>query len=258
VAVLAAVAVVLVERTAGWPGDADTTVITMATALAVMAAGIITAGALGRRSGGLAPLAILLTLALGVASAAAAADLRTGNDRISIVGDRDWRPTTAVQADLDYNLVVGDGTLWLTDPRILSTRQGTSPIQAMAQVGAGTLTVVLPEGTPAEVHSEIGGGLLVRPDGSRQRFDADGDDHTAEVIRVGPAGPASIVVQARVGFGEIVIRSATPTGVLVPQATPSAAPSVTPSVAPTPAAPTPSASVTPPATPATTTPEVTR
>jgi phage shock protein PspC (stress-responsive transcriptional regulator) len=260
-AVLAAVAVVIVSRAVDSADGADTAVLTMATALAVMAGGIIAAGLLGRRSGGLAPLAILLAIALGIASAAAAADLRSG-DRISIVGDRDWRPVTAKDADLDYNLGVGDATLWLTDPRILTTRNGTGPVESLVQVGAGTLTVVLPEGTPAEVRAELAGGQLIRPDGSRVRFDGDGNDQDAEVLHSGPAGAPALVVEARVGFGEIVVRTATPTGVLSPTAQPTLP---TPSVQPTPSAqaspsapaPTSAAPSVPATTAPTTTPEVT-
>jgi phage shock protein PspC (stress-responsive transcriptional regulator) len=258
VAVLAAVAVVIVTRAADPFDGADTAVLTMATALAVMAGGIVTAGLLGRRSGGLAPLAILLAIALGIASAAAAADLRSG-DRISIVGDRDWRPVTAADADLDYNLGVGDATLWLTDPRILTTRDGTGAVESLAQVGAGTLTVVLPQGTPAEVRAELAGGQLIRPDGSRVRFDDSGGDDDAQVLHSGPPGAPALVVEARVGFGEIVVRTASPTGVLSPTTQPTLpAPSAQPTatVQPTPATPT-AAAPSVPATAPTTTPEVT-
>jgi len=247
-AVLAAVAVVIVERTADRFDGADTAVLAMATALAVMAGGIIAAGLRGRRSGGLAPLAILLTVALGVASAVAAANLRTG-DRISVVGDRDWRPVTARDADLDYNLGVGDATLWLTDPRILTTRTGTAAIESLAQVGAGTLTVVLPQGTPAEVRAELAGGQLIRPDGSRVRFESDSNDQDAEVLHTGPAGAPALVVEARVGFGEIVVRTATPTGVLSPTTAPTPTPSA---VQPTPTTPAPTSVA--PSAPATTVP----
>ena len=249
VAVLAAVAVAIVARAGDPFDDADTVVLAMATALAVMAGGIVTAGLLGRRSGGLAPLAILLALALGIASAVDAADLHSG-DRISIVGERVWRPATADQADRDYNLGVGDGTLWLTDPRILTTRTGTGAVETLAQVGAGSLTVVLPQGTPVEVRAQLAGGQLIRPDGSRVRFNADGNDDDVEVLHSGPAGAPQLVVEARVGFGEIVVRTATPTGVL----SPTTAPTPTPSAGATPTTP---ASV-PATTVPTTTPEVTR
>jgi hypothetical protein len=251
-AVLAAVAVVIVSRV-GDPYDGpDTAVLTMATALAVMAGGIIAAGLRGRRSGGLAPLAILLAIALGLASAVAAADLRSGN-RISVVGDRDWQPGTARDADLDYNLGLGDATLSLTDPRILTTRDGTGAIESLAQVGAGTLTIVLPEGTPAEVRAELAGGQLIRPDGSRIRFDGDGNDQAAEIVHTGPAGAPQLVVEARVGFGEIVVRTESPTGVLSPTTPP------TPSAQPTPLTPAPTSAApsTAPTTVPTTTPEVT-
>ena len=246
IAVLVVAAVVIVDRTAGI--DRNATVIALAAALGVIAAGIVAAGALGRRSGGLAPIGVLVAIALGLASAVAAADLKSA-DRISVVGDRDWRPTTAEAATLDYNLGVGDGTLWLTDPGILSTR-GTEPVRAMAQVGAGTLTVVVPDGVPVEIHADIAGGQLVRPDDSRRRFDGARDDDTPEVLHTGPAGAPVMIVDARVGFGEIVIETATSTRV-APSVTPSAVPSVTPAATASAAAPTPTV----PAT--TTTPEVT-
>jgi hypothetical protein len=228
--------------------DTEQVVLALATALGVIGAGIVVAGARGRRSGGLAPIGIMVAIALAIASAAAAADLRTA-DRISVVGDRDWRPTTAAAASLDYNLGVGDATLWLTDPGILSTR-GTEPVRAMAQVGAGTLTVVVPDGVPVEVHADIAGGQLVRPDDSRRRFDGARDDDTPEIVRTGPAGAPVMIVDARVGFGEIVIDTATSTRLVTPTATPSL-PAATPSVTVS----APAARPTVPA--ATTTPEVT-
>ena len=245
-AVLAVATVVILERSAGIAANA--TVIALAAALGIIGLGIVVAGALGRRSGGLAPIGVLVAIALAIATAVAAADLRSA-DRISVVGDRDWRPTTAEAATLDYNLGVGDGTLWLTDPGILTTRQGTEPVRAMAQVGAGTLTVVVPDDVAVEVHADIAGGQLVRPDDSRRRFDGARDDDTPEIVRTGPAGAPVMIVDARVGFGEIVIDTATSTRLVTPSAAPTATPSVTPAAsvpAATPAVPAP-----------TTTPEVT-
>jgi phage shock protein PspC (stress-responsive transcriptional regulator) len=250
-AVLAAVAVILADRIADGFDDVHTGVVTLCAATGVVALGIMVAGARGRRSGGLAPIGILLGIALVITTGLSTADFRS-TDRLEVVGDTDWRPTTAVEAELDYTLGVGDGTLWLTDPGILSGRTGTEPLQAMAQVGAGTLTVVVPEGTPVEVRGELAGGQLVRPDGSRVRFDGSRTDDVAEIVRTGPAGAPAILVEARAGFGEIVIRTGTPSGSVspaTPAPTPSPAPSATPSPAP---------SGTPPAAPsATTAPTVT-
>jgi hypothetical protein len=245
-AVLAAVAVIVADRVADGFDDVHTGVVTLCAATGVVALGIMVAGARGRRSGGLAPIGILLGIALIITTGLSTADFRS-TDRLEVVGDTDWRPTTAVEAELDYTLGVGDGTLWLTDPGILTGRTAADPVQSMAQVGAGTLTVVVPEGTPVEVRGELAGGQLVRPDGSRVRFDGNRTDDVAEVVRTGPAGAPAIVVEARAGFGEIVIRTGTPSGSVTP-ATP--APTTTPSLAPsaTPSATT-APTVTPEATP---------
>jgi phage shock protein PspC (stress-responsive transcriptional regulator) len=251
-AVLAVAAIVIVARTSGEIAGGDTSVLAFAAALGVVATGIVVAGALGRRSGGLAPIGWLLAVLLGVACVVASADLRSG-DRLALVGDHDWRPTTAAEAEEDVNLGVGDGTLWLTDERILNGRNAADPVSAMAQLGAGTLTIVVPDDVPVEVVGDIVGGQLIRPDGSRERFDDNGGDDQPEVVRTGPAAAPVIIVDARVGFGEIVIETATSSRSSTPTVTPSVAPTATPSVA-QPAPATPAA----PAPTATTTPEVNR
>jgi phage shock protein PspC (stress-responsive transcriptional regulator) len=248
-AILAVAAVVVVGQIVDADGG-DTTVVAMAAGLATIGVGAVVAGARGRKSGGLAPIGVLLAIALAIAGAAATSGIRV-NDHVSVLGDRDWHPTTAVQAEREYNLGVGDATLWLTDPRIVSTKTGIRPIEPLAQVGAGTLTVVVPDGVASRVTVEIGGGVLERPDGSTRRFNDDGGDDQPETLYVGPSGAPVFSVTARMGFGEVVVRTASATRTASPAVTPSAS-ATTPAPAVSAAPSVPAATVAP-----TTTSEVT-
>lgn len=242
-AVLAAVAVVIVDRmTDPW---ADAPVIAMATALAVLATGVIVTGIRGRKAGGLAPIGILLAIVMIIGAALSDVDVR-GADRASVLGDRDWRPATATQATRTYNLGFGEATLWLTEPAITSGASAAEPVQVLAQVGAGTLTVVVPEGTSVETRAELAGGELLRPDGSTRRFDGGRSDDSAEIVRTGPAGAPVMIVEARVGFGEILVRTAAPTRVSPSGLAVTPTPGPTrPTPAPTPATPSATQGVTP-------------
>ena len=128
--------------------------VAFALALAVVAAGVLVAGGLGRRPGGLAPIAVLLAvLAIGTQAlqGAGAWGARTT-----------WRPTTQTTAEAGYELGVGQAVLDLTGapPSSWSLVPVESEIEIPVEVGVGTLTVVVPDGLTVRVESSVGLGSI--------------------------------------------------------------------------------------------------
>lgn len=180
----------------------------LAISLIVVGAGVVAAGLLGRRAGGLAPVGILLALAL-IPSAIVAS-----SDDVRLAGERTVRPSaTSVDADGDTGTVdlgVGELVLDLTDAGLTARASTTRPVTVTARVGAGRLTVVVPSGVAVDVRSQVGVGSV------REQSREDGGGRWDRELTSGTGldrvdsfgnGPALVEVDAKVGLGELRIEA---------------------------------------------------
>jgi len=163
-------------------------------ALAVVALGIVLAGTLGRRSGGLAPIALLLALGLGGSVAWQGAGLD------SRAADVTWTPTGA-GATPSYALGLGRAVLDLTGSELATRATATSPVTLPASLGAGELVVIVPRSTSVRIDSSIGLGEVTDEVGRRTQRGGGGlKDSTTH-----GSGLPAIVVNAQVGVGRVWI-----------------------------------------------------
>jgi hypothetical protein len=222
-----------------------TGVIASASALLVMAAGIIVCGLMGRRARGLAGLSVILAACTLTGAGVHDAGVRSGQ-HLAVVGSTDWRPSSAEDASKQFNLGLGDARLSLTDPAIVTTGSAEQPVRVRVRVGAGQLVVVVPDNVSTRLDVQIGAGELIYPDGSVHKInngrDFDNNDRRARdfdnrrSITTGGSGTPRIVVDIQQGAGQIEIRTAS--GVAVGRSDSFLPATPTASVSPAPSAPT--------------------
>jgi phage shock protein PspC (stress-responsive transcriptional regulator) len=242
IALLAAAAVLVLGHQRDWAAPMG--VIAAATALGVVAAGVIASGLAGRRAASLVLVGILL--AIGTLAGAGANNVGIRADQnLAVVGSQEWRPSTADRAGTQYNLGVGEATLWLTDPAILAEATPQRPLRVSARVGAGHLTVVLPKAVPARIEIQIGAGEVVYPDGSTVQVDDNKGDRVQN-LNTGPDARARLIVTVQQGVGQLELKTVGATSEPAPtptasSPTPTATASSARPTAKAPAVPTPTA-----------------
>ena len=195
-ALVGAGALALTDRsTDSLPGSAW--LVAGCTALAVIAVGIVAAGVLGLRAGGLAPIGVLL--AIGVI----AGSLLPTPGSFDGFGTRTWAPVSAAAAEPGIRLGAGQVTADLSRPGLLAGASTLTPVRVDASIGIGQLDLVVPPGTSAVIHASVGAGevrseLTGSTDTGTQQS-GPGIDRT---IRIGTGEPV-LVVEAGVGLGQI-------------------------------------------------------
>ncbi len=197
----------------------STAAIAWAVALGIIALALIIGGVLGRRSG------IVTLFALIALIGTIGASIVPKADHTQLVGEGTWRPVTAAEASGGFALGIGHATLDLSD-LAQTPLSAADPITVKATVGIGQLTVKVPEGISVLVRTSAGAGSLPKPqavtvttnsqnvhDGSQF---AGNDDHgnlggasIKRTVTVG-AGAPQLIVDAKVGVGEIDIQQVTP------------------------------------------------
>jgi phage shock protein PspC (stress-responsive transcriptional regulator) len=161
-------------------------------ALGVIAVGVVVAGALGRRPGGLAPVAVLLAIV-----ALAGAVLR---GPVGGVGERTWVPSTANEAEQEFRHGVGEARLDLTDWGIASDATPQDPVRVSVRVGIGRLQIVVPRSVSVRVEGQTGLGEVKSDGGDLEWTFGESDP----VVRRGTGEPV-IVVTAQTGIGGIEV-----------------------------------------------------
>jgi phage shock protein PspC (stress-responsive transcriptional regulator) len=228
IALLAAAAILVIGHLSDW--SAPVGVIAAATALAVLAVGVIVSGLNGRRSAGLVGIGILLAIGTLAGAGADNVGIRSGQN-LAVVGSQEWRPSTADSASTQFNLGVGEATLWLTNPAILADASAADPVRVSARIGAGHLIVVVPDGTPTRIEVQIGAGEVVNPDGSTTQVNGDrGDRNQVENLTTGPDARPVLIVQIQQGVGQLEIKTA---GQATPTVTTAPSPTATATAVPT-------------------------
>ncbi|MEJ2579812.1 MAG: hypothetical protein P8Z68_12085 [Kineosporiaceae bacterium] len=194
---LAAATVLLWDRVSPFPGQVA--VLCLAVALTVVSGGIVLAGMLGRRSGGLAPVAILLAIAMANTAVVQGTALN--------LGQRTWRPLTAAAAN-GHEIGIGDAVLDLTAPGLLAGRTAESPLTVYTRVGTGKLRVILPGTVPAEVQARVGvGSIDANLDGTAgPPTTVTAGTDLNRTVTDGDGAPV-LIVQARVGAGNLQVLS---------------------------------------------------
>ncbi len=117
------------------------------------------------------------------------------------VGDRTWVPV-ASSSQTEYSLGAGDATLDLSR---LAATSADGPQRVSVHLGAGDLTIVVPDGVTARVAAHVGiGDISVdRGTGISTQQVSGTDRSLTTTIGTGPA--ADVLVTADVGLGQITI-----------------------------------------------------
>jgi hypothetical protein len=185
--------------------DENVAALALAGALATIGAGVLVAGLRGRRSGGLAPIGLILVVPTIMAAAVAASGFGVG-DNDALFGEPTWRPMTAQAAASQFSLGAGQGRLDLTEPAILSGATAADPLKVDVRSGAAEVTLVLPDGIPARVDVEMGAGEVIQPDGEVVTLDGDsGSASHQTTVTTGPDREPILVVSVRQGVGQLTI-----------------------------------------------------
>jgi len=188
-------AVIVVGLMVGWNSASDDdfrVVAVMATALAVVAAGLLVGSVLGRARWLIVP-AVLLTM---VSSVTAAADEQISGG----VGERRWSPTSVEEAQRPFRLGIGDARLDLT------RLPAGSKVDVDASLGMGELRITVPVDARVVVVGDVGAGSMRLLD--EEPVDGtDLDERTTSTFLAGvtPSGTV-ITLDAQVGMGELEVR----------------------------------------------------
>lgn len=180
----------------GYPGSAGT--LGLLIGLTGVSLVVLALGLSGRASG----FSGFLTVVLAVLLVGSAAASRVDVEESSGFGPRTWTP---VPATGETRFEHGGGDVVLDLARFAGSVPATGPTQVLSvEVGAGDLTIRVPEGVSAQVSADVGFGSIVQraPDGTTAP-DLTGPDQSVSTT-VGD-GPTQVVVDAQLGVGQITI-----------------------------------------------------
>ncbi|WP_341360349.1 PspC domain-containing protein [Georgenia sp. M64] len=129
--------------------------------LALLGLGALAAGVTGRRGGALSILGVLLALlvvpaTLAVSTSPVALNLESS----ATFGDLDAAPVSVDEARQGYDLGAGDLRLDLTGLDLSGADPTDGTVTVPVNVGAGDVTVVLPEASATVVRVDVGAGNL--------------------------------------------------------------------------------------------------
>ena len=159
---------------------------------------MLTLGFSGRAAGFSGFLTVVLAFLLVGSAAASRVDL----EESSGFGPRTWTP---VPAPGETRFEHGGGDVVLDLSRFVgSTLEPTPPQVISLEIGAGDVTILVPEGVTADITAEVGFGSIMQrsADGSTAP-DSTGPDRSVTTT-VGD-GPTQVTVDAQLGVGEITI-----------------------------------------------------
>jgi phage shock protein PspC (stress-responsive transcriptional regulator) len=187
-------------------GVFDGPVLLTATGITIVLAGvgIMVAGLLGRRSGGLgavAVLAVLLSVPLGLGSAGRTPWYTTW----VAFGQESYRPTDVSAATGGYSVFAGDLRIDLTGLPLSAANPVTVPVS----VGAGDVTIIVPRDVPVRATTRTLAGQvdwLVDGTSGTTSSAGVGQSRTWESAGVLAGQPAEIVLDVQVNAGQITIQ----------------------------------------------------
>ncbi len=177
----------------GFPGSSAT--LGFLIALTGVSVVVLTLGIKGRASGFSGFLVVLLGLLLVAASAASRVEVRDG------VGERTWTPVPSTGVT-QFELGAGEATLDLS--RLTSATASTTPQRITVEMGAGDLTILVPDGLDARVDASVGFGDISHRGTIGGNTDTSGSDQSTSTV-IGDQ-PVQVVVDAELGLGQITIQ----------------------------------------------------
>ncbi|GHF47605.1 membrane protein [Streptomyces mashuensis] len=174
----------------------------LACALGVFGLGLAVSSRYGRTGGGTV-VAAALTGVLLVGAAALPASVTAEWSRTT------WRPATPAQAAVPYRLGSGEGRLDLTG---VSWQAGAAPVAVHAEVGAGRLTVVVPQDVSAQVDIRVGVGDVQLPGEARDEIDVAPARHRRVTLApaAGQTPRGTLELSLKAGIGQVEVVRATP------------------------------------------------
>jgi predicted membrane protein len=167
--------------------------IVLAVCLAVVGLGLIVGGFAGRarRLIFVGALLVIATTAAGVSHVG----LRGG------IGDRSWAPRSVAGVHDTYRLGIGQARLDLSQVQFAP---GETVNVAFRQ-GVGDLLIVLPDGVPVDVVTDVSAGAIRMPRGAEQ------NGTSVHQRYVDPRDVAPVItIDAELGVGSLEVRRATP------------------------------------------------
>jgi phage shock protein PspC (stress-responsive transcriptional regulator) len=144
--------------------------------------------------------ALALALSAGTVSAA-------GIDLDGGIGDREYRPASTVDLRDRYQLGMGELTVDLRDTDLPA---GDTPLEI--DLGVGSARLIVPDDVCVATTANIGAGYAGVFENDNDGIDVDFDDQ-----RDSPPGTSRLVVDADIGFGELLIGH--PSATFIPRET---------------------------------------
>jgi hypothetical protein len=178
----------------GFPGSSAT--LGFLIALSGVSLVVLALGLRGRASGFSGFLVVVLGLMLLASSAASHIEVQDG------VGERTWTPVPAT-GTASFELGAGDATLDLA--RLDTGVPRSTPQEIRVEMGAGELTILVPEGLDARVDASVGIGSIRHTGSSVVGVnESSGTDRSTSTV-LGDE-PVQVVVDADLGLGQITIQ----------------------------------------------------
>jgi hypothetical protein len=177
----------------GFPGSSAT--LGFLIALVGVSVVVLTLGLTGRASGFSGFLVVALGLLLLMSSAVSRVDVKDG------VGDRTWTPLPAT-GTTSFQLGAGEATLDLS--RLTNETARPAPQVVQVEMGAGDLTILVPEGLDVRVDASVGLGDISHQGGVGGSTETTGTNRSTSTV-IGDQ-PVDVVVDAQLGVGQITIQ----------------------------------------------------
>lgn len=195
----------VVERSGDLPWPVFLTWAALSTILAGLA--IVVSGLRGRTSGGLGWLAVIVLLVAVPASAWRAAPATFFlDDSVRTVTDGTHRVSDPEVAERGFGVSFGDPTIDLSGLDLSDATPG-SPVDVPVQLGAGDVTVVVPDGVPVRAEVQVlAGNARWHVDGDRQQIGGVSTQPvTFDNDEVQAGDDPLLVLHVEVGAGQVTI-----------------------------------------------------
>lgn len=178
----------------GFPGSAPT--LAYLIALAGVSLVVLVLGLRGRASGFSGFLVFALSFLLAISLIDARVNTSDG------VGERTWSPVPTV-GTTTYELGAGDAVLDLDG--LVTTTPRTTPQTIEVDMGAGELTILVPEGLDAQIDANVGFGSIRHTGPTVTDVNENSGADRSTSMTIGDT-PVEVIIDAELGLGQITIQ----------------------------------------------------